>query len=1468
MAFWNKRLNSRDSGDQNQINDTTPAGEPTGLAWKSRPIFLSSTFRDMHAERDFLRDHAFLRLAEQLRERCHYLETIDLRQGVETNDVAEEAVREMQVLKVCLDEIERSQPFFVALLGERYGWVPPTDRITAAAHDAGLPETVDIADKSVTELEILYGALENQDQRRRSWFYFRTLDRSGMPPEIFSRFPAEEPNDNPDSPAGKLAALKNRIREEMPDRVRDYTLRWDPRKQALAGLEVLDDLVARDLWADLDIETAGFLREAPRTWQEADARAVADFAMERTRGYVKRPAVTTSMLDHALSSDAPDAQWGMVVTGESGSGKSSLFGAVFNTLQARAAVGDIVLISHAAGIFPLSGQVDRMLRRWVRELADLLGLPDPLEKTETDSWVKDLDYLGRPEESPITISEQIEKTFAELLGQVASQIRVVVLIDALDQFETTVRAMHLNWLPKEWPANARLVATAIPCDASMVLEDRALCVGLPVQPVNREEAAAIAEKFYRERHHRDVNLRVLDALLDKELPDSRQAHGNPLWLSLALQEMNNLEADDFERADREFAHLDGAARMEALQLAETNKLPGDVPGMYGELIDRAERNFGKAWTGAFMDLLVLGRAGWRESDLRVLMPKVSGQAWDDLSFAGLRRAMGTHVVQRGAHAQWDFFHGALRRTILSRDLADEKIRRRLHGLLADHLECLAEFDPLRISETMVHLIGLGDRDRAAGYIATIQSKKRDTSDSVSPMAEAVSVMVEALQAASSNLERERITEWIASLMGGDDERSGKVARAFIFSLNDALKITGAVCTEVPRHRLLEAAQSCLEELRARYPQDLEYAQDLSSSYSKLGELHFGMGNGDRALEFCEEGLKIAERLYMWNPQDLGCTRHLTDCCVTLGDMHRRMGNSDREQEFYEKGLKIAEELHTRNPRSVNIAMDLGACCDRIGMMHSRLGNVDRAQSFYKKALELAEDLRAWEPQRVDIAQNLSVAYDRLGDVYRDLGNSDQELSFREKALKIRENMRAWHPQDALCVRLLRVSYNKLGHVHRDLGNGDRALEFYKKALKIAEDLNTRNPQSAEYSRDLSDSYYDLGREYFVMGNSDQAQEFYGKALEVAEDLHRRNPQNVAYTGSLSHIYNGIGSVYKGLGNVDRALAFYKKALKIREDLRARDPYNLKNRQDLSESYIHLGDVHRDLGNLDQALAFYKMALEIGEDLRVCNSQTLEYAFNLSICFNRLGDVHRDMRNIDRAQEFYKKALEILVDLRMRNPQSAKYAHELSVIYERAGDSHRDLCNGNRAQEFYKKSLEIREDLRVRYPRNAQYARDLAVSYEKLGDLYLFVMGNGDGVLEFYQKALEIYEDLNLRNEQSVENAKDLYTSYSRMAILVEQTDGSLAQEWWRKACEQVSGLKQRGMFILSEEEDDQLLTEIRRKVDGFKKTVVAIPSRHPKADPERAFKLNMQYQQELSRWKALPWWKRIRTPKPEAPKGI
>src|SRR6266550_3800990 len=87
--------------------------------WRTVRVFLSSTFRDMHAERDHLVKVVFPALRERLEPYRVYLIDIDLRWGV-TREQAEND----QVLDLCLQQIDECRPFFLGILGERYGWVP------------------------------------------------------------------------------------------------------------------------------------------------------------------------------------------------------------------------------------------------------------------------------------------------------------------------------------------------------------------------------------------------------------------------------------------------------------------------------------------------------------------------------------------------------------------------------------------------------------------------------------------------------------------------------------------------------------------------------------------------------------------------------------------------------------------------------------------------------------------------------------------------------------------------------------------------------------------------------------------------------------------------------------------------------------------------------------------------------------------------------------------------------------------------------------------------------------------------------------------------------------------------------------------------------------------------------------------------------------------------------------------------
>lgn len=142
----------------------------------------------MAPERDLLCKFTFPALRKLCESRGIAWGEVDLRWGITDEQVAEGAV-----LPVCLAEIDRCRPYFIGLLGERYGWMLP-----------------DHAMRSVTELEIAHGVLDDPAMYGRAYFYFRDpsyLDR--LPPGSDR---CDFASENQEA-ARKLRALKERIRE-------------------------------------------------------------------------------------------------------------------------------------------------------------------------------------------------------------------------------------------------------------------------------------------------------------------------------------------------------------------------------------------------------------------------------------------------------------------------------------------------------------------------------------------------------------------------------------------------------------------------------------------------------------------------------------------------------------------------------------------------------------------------------------------------------------------------------------------------------------------------------------------------------------------------------------------------------------------------------------------------------------------------------------------------------------------------------------------------------------------------------------------------------------------------------------------------------------------------------------------------------------------------------------------------------
>ena len=249
-------------------------------------VFISSTFDDLVAERELLIKSVWLRLQQKCRQRGVELVFIDLRWGISVERKLAE------VIDLCLTAVADCYPYFIAILGERYGRVYDFQSPKYAEKYANLSAKYTwlkdhSPQSSVTELEILQAlALAKQHRTANSIpefmrYYFRD-SASSQPSAQFSETSPEARE--------RLAALKQHIRaSRLP--VRTYQ---QP--------DELANWILRDLWHYINRH---FPLSSRLTPQQQEALEHEHFARSRQLVYIERPA-DLQRLDAQAASDEPD----------------------------------------------------------------------------------------------------------------------------------------------------------------------------------------------------------------------------------------------------------------------------------------------------------------------------------------------------------------------------------------------------------------------------------------------------------------------------------------------------------------------------------------------------------------------------------------------------------------------------------------------------------------------------------------------------------------------------------------------------------------------------------------------------------------------------------------------------------------------------------------------------------------------------------------------------------------------------------------------------------------------------------------------------------------------------------------------------------------------------------------------------------------------------------------------------------
>lgn len=580
--------------------------------WRTVKVFLSSTFRDMHAERDHLVKVTFPAVRAALLPYRVDLTDIDLRWGI-----TEEDARNEKTVGLCLDLVDDCRPFFLAFLGHRYGWVP------AAVPDdirRRFPVIDRFPNASVTEWEIRH-ALADAPTAARALILLRSEEAvQSVPPGTRALF-AEK------APAAR-DALKS-LRESFtngPMTVESYSAVWNAGKYDLAttsegrldGLDYFGMLVEEWLLAAIRRELN--LPAEPPVIDPRDAeRDLHERYMElRTRCYVGREDVYDRLAAFALGSgDQP-----LLLTGPSGLGKSATLSHFVRRF--RREHPEVSVLAHFVGASPRTTSLAGMLQRLTAELGrrPTAGSADEYRNVKAEA-------LRTPDE--------LIREFLALLTEMPRNRQIVLVLDALNQLDADSRAETLVWLPSVLPPNVRVICSS----ATGPGQPPRVLTAFGDRPYRAEEMAPLTDAERRTILATVPKLaaKVLDAAQVGRLLDN-PATANPLYLTVALEELRGFGS--YEKLNAKIAALPrGNDALADLFLA---------------VFDRLEKEVGRSLVEAVLALLACSRRGLTAPEL-VELVRPLGPPADDLY--PLLRQLDPYLHRRDG--RYDFFHSTIRR---------------------------------------------------------------------------------------------------------------------------------------------------------------------------------------------------------------------------------------------------------------------------------------------------------------------------------------------------------------------------------------------------------------------------------------------------------------------------------------------------------------------------------------------------------------------------------------------------------------------------------------------------------------------------------------------------------------------------------------------------------------------------------------------------------------------------------------
>lgn len=573
---------------------------------KTISFFISSTFRDMDFERDCLNNIVAPKLQEFYLPYGYSVRFFDLRWGVTANDKEQVEEREKKILRTCFDAIDDCKPFFIALLGHRYGWIPEKNiYLSSDIQPEIIVKQIGIDTPSVTTMEIAYGIFEKHNYNR-SLVFIR--DKSS-----YENVKDLDQYIEHDSKVVKYAEqLKEEIKRRFSENnceshiIQYYANLSEPSESISKVVNLFEEEIRKCVDEYIRIDRNSELN-------------LYDILSERALFHYVCPQSCTDIVEKVKNGE------NAIIYGDEGYGKTSLSFVISNELKKR---GNVVLY-HTVGYSDISYDPHEMIWKWNHQF-DTNEIFGGNEITKLDSIEKEwarLHYLNSVIPKQFTI---IIDSIDRMLDNFSSNNLMIALPSDI-QFIILSKEKLLNW-------ELALKTKAFKLDG--ISESEAYCL------INQTCS------FYGKA----LNPLLIDKILYNRGSDSHCY--SPLDILSISDFLLGMDADDF----KQIRSSEGSSEEDKINnymLSFIEDLPLDLNGMYNQIIRTIEERYG---TKSIVPLKVLSlsRNGLDEDKLHHILKS----DFDLLQFHFIRQFLHQSLTDNFASKSWYFKQNSVKTALM------------------------------------------------------------------------------------------------------------------------------------------------------------------------------------------------------------------------------------------------------------------------------------------------------------------------------------------------------------------------------------------------------------------------------------------------------------------------------------------------------------------------------------------------------------------------------------------------------------------------------------------------------------------------------------------------------------------------------------------------------------------------------------------------------------------------------------